>query len=89
MAQAAAMHFRTRLADYLRAVLLEANEASNRRDDMVFCDHIPELWDKPPCEDITPRTLFGPARPDGSPRQTCVQDPYGHRPNGPNLLNGR
>lgn len=55
------------LAEYLAAVLprLVAVGATGA---LVWCfaDYIPELWDKPPCDESRHERFFGLVRPDGS-----------------------
>ena len=55
------------LADYLRAVLPKLVEVgATGAMTWCFADYIPELWDKPPCEEARHERFFGLVRPDGS-----------------------
>jgi endo-1,4-beta-mannosidase len=55
------------LAEYLREVLPRLVDVG-ATGAMVWCfaDYIPELWDKPPCEESRHERFFGLVRPDGS-----------------------
>jgi endo-1,4-beta-mannosidase len=55
------------LADYLRVVLPKLVEVgATGAMTWCFADYIPELWDKPPCEEARHERFFGLVRPDGS-----------------------
>lgn len=55
------------LAEYLAAVLPKLVEVG-ATGALVWCfaDYIPELWDKPPCDEARHERFFGLVRPDGS-----------------------
>ncbi|MBI5670873.1 MAG: cellulase family glycosylhydrolase [Chloroflexi bacterium] len=55
------------LAEYLAAVLPRLVEVG-ATGALVWCfaDYIPELWDKPPCDEARHERFFGLVRPDGS-----------------------
>jgi endo-1,4-beta-mannosidase len=55
------------LAAYLKAVLPMLVEVG-ATGAMLWCfaDYIPELWDRPPCEESRHERFFGIVRPDGS-----------------------
>ncbi len=55
------------LAEYLQAVLPRLLKVG-ATGAMVWCfaDYVPELWDKPPCEEARHERFFGLVRPDGS-----------------------
>jgi endo-1,4-beta-mannosidase len=55
------------LAAYLAAALPKLVEVG-ASGAMVWCfaDYIPELWDKPPCDEARHERFFGLVRPDGS-----------------------
>jgi endo-1,4-beta-mannosidase len=55
------------LAAYVEAVLPKLVEVG-ATGSMLWCfaDYIPELWDKPPCEESIHERFFGLVRPDGS-----------------------
>lgn len=55
------------LAEYLEAVLPKLVQVG-ALGAMLWCyaDYIPELWDKPPCDENRHERFFGLVRPDGS-----------------------
>jgi len=65
------------LAEYLTAVLPKLVEVG-ATGAMLWCfaDYIPELWDKPPCEESKHERFFGLVRPDGSlkPHAQVIKD---------------
>lgn len=55
------------LATYLEAVLPKLVEVGSPGALLwCFADYIPELWEKPPCEEARHERFFGLVRPDGS-----------------------
>lgn len=55
------------LADYLEKVLPKLVEVGvTGAMTWCFADYIPQLWDKPPCEEARHERFFGLVRPDGS-----------------------
>ena len=55
------------LAGYLEAVLPKL-VASGSPGAVLWCfaDYVPELWDRPPCDESRHERFFGLVRPDGS-----------------------
>lgn len=55
------------LADYITAVLPKLVEVG-ATGALIWCfaDYVPELWDRPPCEQSIHERFFGLVRPDGS-----------------------
>ena len=53
-------------------------QASGATGAMLWCfaDYVPELWDKPPCQNARHERFFGLVRPDGSlkPHAKIIQD---------------
>lgn len=80
------------LAEYLEAVLPKLVEVGSLGA-MLWCyaDYVPELWNKPPCDENRHERFFGLVRPDGSLKphahviqrfaasQPTVQDPAPRR----------
>lgn len=55
------------LADYITAVLPRLVEVGATGALLwCFADYVPELWDRPPCEQSIHERFFGLVRPDGS-----------------------
>lgn len=65
------------LAEYLKVVLPKLVEVG-ATGAMTWCyaDYIPELWDKPPCEEARHERFFGLVRPDGTlkPHAQVIKD---------------
>jgi hypothetical protein len=65
------------LAAYLKAVLPKLVDVG-ATGAMVWCyaDYIPELWDKPPCEESRHERFFGLVRPNGTlkPHAQVIKD---------------
>lgn len=57
------------LADYVTAVLPKLVEVG-ATGAVIWCfaDYVPELWDRPPCDEAKHERFFGLVRPDGSPK---------------------
>ncbi len=64
------------LADYIEAVLPKLVEVG-ATGAVIWCyaDYIPELWDRPPCDQAKHERFFGLVRPDGSlkPHAEAIQ----------------
>lgn len=55
------------LAEYIEAVLPKLVEVGATGAVMwCFADYVPELWDRPPCDEAIHERFFGLVRPDGS-----------------------
>ncbi|MEZ4516553.1 MAG: hypothetical protein R3C44_06845 [Chloroflexota bacterium] len=55
------------LAEYIEAVLPRLVEVG-ATGAVIWCfaDYVPELWDRPPCDEAKHERFFGLVRPDGS-----------------------
>jgi endo-1,4-beta-mannosidase len=64
-------------ADFLRLTIPKLQD-SGATGAMLWCyaDYIPELWDKPPCDNAVHERFFGLVRPDGSlkPHVKVIQE---------------
>jgi endo-1,4-beta-mannosidase len=65
------------LAEFLRLTIPKLQD-SGATGAMLWCyaDYIPELWDKPPCDNAVHERFFGLVRPDGSlkPHAKVIQE---------------
>ncbi len=65
------------LADYIAGVLPRLIDVGATGAVLwCFADYVPELWDRPPCDEVIHERFFGLVRPDGSlkPHATVLRD---------------
>jgi endo-1,4-beta-mannosidase len=70
-------------AEYMAAVLPKLVEVgATGAMTWCFADYVPELWDRPPCDEFKHERFFGLVRPDGSlkPHAKVVRDFAATRP---------
>ena len=64
-------------AEFLRLTLPKLHD-SGATGAMLWCyaDYVPELWNKPPCENAVHERFFGLVRPDGTlkPHAQVIKD---------------
>ena len=64
-------------AAYMAAVLPKLVEVgATGAMTWCFADYVPELWDRPPCDEFKHERFFGLVRPDGSlkPHAKAIRD---------------